>query len=110
MGGSYKRDWEKEENISLLKDWTWIKAFLFISEEEHFLPNPEQVPPYLIFLSLSVLLLICSSISSLLTIVFFFLRFYLFLERGEGRERNINVWLPLERPLLWTWACALTGN
>ena len=43
---------------------------------------------------------------------------YLFLERGEGREeereRNINVWLPLVRPLLGTWpatqACALTGN
>ena len=43
---------------------------------------------------------------------------YLFLERGEGREkereRNINVWLPLERPLLGTWpatqARALTGN
>ena len=41
-----------------------------------------------------------------------------FLERGEGREkerkRNINVWLPLMRPLLGTWpitqACALTGN
>ena len=43
---------------------------------------------------------------------------YLFLEREEGkekeRERKINVWLPLERPLLGTWpttqACALTGN
>ena len=44
---------------------------------------------------------------------------YLFiLERGEGREkdreRNINVWLPLECPALGTWpatqACALTGN
>ena len=42
----------------------------------------------------------------------------LFLERGEGREkereRNINVWLPLAHPLLGTWsttqACALTGN
>ena len=40
---------------------------------------------------------------------------YLFLERGKGREkereRNINVWLPLTRPLLGTWpttqACAL---
>ena len=34
-----------------------------------------------------------------------FLKFiYLFLERGEGkeRERNINVWLPLVRPLLGT--------
>ena len=43
---------------------------------------------------------------------------YLFLERGEGgekeRERNISVWLPLTRPLLGTWpttqACAPTGN
>ena len=43
---------------------------------------------------------------------------YLFLERGEGRERNINVrnihQLPLTRPQLGTWpatqACALTGN
>ena len=43
---------------------------------------------------------------------------YLFLERGEGRQkerdRNINVWLPLARPLLGTspatQACALTGN
>ena len=43
---------------------------------------------------------------------------YLFLERGEGREkereRNIIVWLPLMQPLLGTWpatqACALTGS
>ena len=43
---------------------------------------------------------------------------YLFLDRGEGREKegekNINVWLPLECPLLGTWpstqACAPTGN
>ena len=55
--------------------------------------------------------------------IFFFKNFlkdfiYLFLDRGEGREkkreRNINVWLPLEHPLLRTWpatqACALTGN
>ena len=48
----------------------------------------------------------------------FLKRFYLFLERGEGREKerkkNINVWLPLTCPLLGTWpvtqACALTGN
>ena len=30
------------------------------------------------------------------------------------RERNINVWLPLKRPLLGNWPatqeCALTGN
>ena len=45
-------------------------------------------------------------------------KFYLFLDRGEGkeieRERNINVWLLLTYPLLATWpttqACALTGN
>ena len=44
--------------------------------------------------------------------------FYLFLDRGEGREkereRNINVWLPLARPLFGTWpvtqARALIGN
>ena len=43
---------------------------------------------------------------------------YLFVERGEGkekeRERNINVWLPLMHSLLGTWrttqVCALTGN
>ena len=43
---------------------------------------------------------------------------YLFLERGEEREKerekNINVWLPLAHPPLWTWptaqACALTEN
>ena len=48
----------------------------------------------------------------------FFKRFYLFLDREEGREkegeRNINVWLPLTHPLLGTWpatqACALMGN
>ena len=45
-------------------------------------------------------------------------RFYLFLDIGEGRERewerNISVWLSLVHPQLGTWpatqACALTGN
>ena len=50
---------------------------------------------------------------------FFIFRFHLFifLERGKEGERegrNINMWLPLERPPLGTWpatqACALTGN
>ena len=49
---------------------------------------------------------------------FFFLRFYLFLEEGEWREKeretNINVWLPPMWPPLGTWpaiqACALTRN
>ena len=39
---------------------------------------------------------------------------YLFLERVEKREKNINVWLPLAHPPLGTWpttqACTLTGN
>ena len=41
---------------------------------------------------------------------------FIYFWRGEGREkeRERNVWLPLERPLLGTWpatqACALTGN
>ena len=47
-------------------------------------------------------------------ILFIFLKIYLFLDRGEGWERNINVWVPLECPLMGTWhatqACALTGN
>ena len=34
--------------------------------------------------------------------------------REKQKERNINVWLPLAHPLLWTWLatqpCALTGN
>ena len=47
--------------------------------------------------------------------LFIFLKIY-FLEsrREQERERNINVWLLLTRPLLGTWpatqACALTGN
>ena len=45
-------------------------------------------------------------IMSFLNLFLFFKTFiYLFLERGEGRERegerNINVQLPLMRPLLW---------
>ena len=52
----------------------------------------------------------------------FFLSFlfsiYLFLEGGEGKEkegeRNVSVWLPLAHSILGTWpathACALTGN
>ena len=44
--------------------------------------------------------------------------FYLFLESGEGkekeRERNISVLVPLAHTLLGTWpttlACALTGS
>ena len=43
---------------------------------------------------------------------------YLFLDKGEGREkemeRNINVWLPFVHPPQGIWpttqACALTGN
>ena len=47
---------------------------------------------------------------------FFFLKefIYFFVDRGEERERNINVWLTLLHPTLGTWpathACALTGN
>ena len=46
-----------------------------------------------------------------------FKKIYLFLERGEGRERNIEWlphWLPLVHPQLGNWpitqACAPTGN
>ena len=38
---------------------------------------------------------------------------YLFIDRGEGREkereRNINVWLPLACPLLGTWLACNPG-
>ena len=59
------------------------------------------------------------SCSSCLQSLFVFKDFiYLFIDRGEGwekeRERNIIVWLPLRHLLLGTWpaiqACALTGN
>ena len=47
-----------------------------------------------------------------LFIYLFIKRLYLFIFRE--RERNINVWLPLQQLLLGTWpatqACALTGN
>ena len=41
--------------------------------------------------------------------------FSFFQREGKGRRKgNINLWLPLARPLLGTWpttqACALTGN
>ena len=53
-----------------------------------------------------------------LSFFFFFLRFYVFILREKGREkereRNISVWSPLAHPLLETWlttqACVLTGN
>ena len=76
-------------------------------------------------MSLSILYLLISGKSrkrvlfcSYIPINSFSKRFYLFLERGEGkekeRERKINVWLPLARPLLGIWpptqACVLTGN
>ena len=57
---------------------------------------------------------------SFIYIVFlrFYLFIYLFLERGDGREkergRNISLWLPLTHPQTGAWpttqACALTGN
>ena len=62
----------------------------------------------------------CSSLAVLFCFLCLFFKdfIYLFLERGEGREKdregNISVWLPLTCPLLGTWptaqACALTGN
>ena len=45
-----------------------------------------------------------SSLPTHFQYLIFFLIFYLFLDRGEGREkemeRNINVWLPLLCPTL----------
>ena len=40
--------------------------------------------------------------------------FIYFYREGKKKERNTNLWLPLECPLLGIWpvtqACALTGN
>ena len=53
---------------------------------------------------------------TLISKAYFILFYFIFIEGkgGRKRERNINVWLPLKRPLLGTWpkteACALTGN
>ena len=74
------------------------------------------LPKFPFYLSLQInLYKIDSNIWHLLWVFF---SIYLFLDRGEGREkereRNINVWLPLTGPLLGTCpatkACALTGN
>ena len=49
-------------------------------------------------------------------VLFLFFRLFVFRDRGkeEGKERNIDVCLPLTCPPLGTWpatqACALTGN
>ena len=66
-------------------------------------------------------LLACGSTIPVLASVFrwyLLVSIYLFLERGERREKeregNINVWLPLACPQLETWPetqpRALTGN
>ena len=74
---------------------------LVIREKKTYLPNSFSNDKYLFFI-ISILIF----------------KIYLFLERSKRREkerkRNINVWLPLARPLLGTWpatqACVLTGN
>ena len=88
-------------------------------------PSKHYVFSILLFLFQSALTCVHHIVSSrdlreFVTIVTLFFKdfIYLFLERGEGREKergkNINVWLPLKHPLLETWpatqACALTGN
>ena len=61
---------------------------------------------------------IASSITNIIQQNIFLKILFIHFYRGEGREkereRNINVWLPLERPQPGTWpatqACAMTGN
>ena len=58
--------------------------------------------------------LFCDRFYLLLFIYFLKDFIYSFLERGEEKERNISVWLPLTHPVLGTWpetqACTLTVN
>ena len=70
------------------------------------------------YLSIRVFTTWISSLNTF-SLIFFCVKdfiLYTFLERGrEGeRERKINMWWPLERPLLGTWvenqACDLIGN
>ena len=62
--------------------------------------------------------LLCGLDLNSLCIIFFkkkrFLKIYFKEGKGERKERNLSVWLPLLRLPLGTWpttqACALTGN
>ena len=51
--------------------------------------------PTLIYNYITFLL---GEIHNTIIVYFFFKRFYVFLERGEGRERNIDVQSPLVSP------------
>ena len=60
-------------------------------------------------------LTVCTSLCLVSSFLFLINILFIYFQRGEGREkerqRNINVWLPLVRPLLRTWpttqACTL---
>ena len=70
------------------------------------------------FTLISTLMALCREMVEAPFFLFFFQILFLFVFRERGgekeRQRNINVWLPLSRPLLGTWpttqGCALTGN
>ena len=85
------------------------------------LSSPESIAMSLDFVFINVFLVVLLQVlrspsHSLFSLLFFLI--HLFLERGEGREkereRNINVWLPLSCPLSGAWpatqSCVLTGN
>ena len=88
-----KRQSEGNWYLLLIPEWWTVLRFISFKPQKH-LYNVGCTPSF----------------------IYSFLRCYLFIFREEkrGREGNINVWLPLGRPLLGTWpvtqACALSGN
>ena len=83
--------------------WKLLRFYFFIVYSITVVPIFSLLPlsthpsPPPIISTLSII-----SIHESVTLSFLFLRFYLFTfrERKGGREGNINVWLPLKRPLL----------
>ena len=103
-------------NLTVFFLWGLTLQRILISKGILDCPSAYLIQPFLDFFFFFLITLFSLSLS----LSFFFLEdfIYLFLGRGEGREeereRNINMWLPLVRPLLGTWpgtqACDLTGN
>ena len=104
----------------LLPDPVYVSGVSVYKQNMHS-PVPSKLYYfYYLLLSKSNMYITCLDPEGIWIYFFIYLKRFicLFSHRGEGkekkRERNINVWLPLMRPLLGTWpatqACALTGS